>query len=470
MQQQFRQQKEYEKDLCKIIQMIYFYEEKLEKIRISLSESARFNIVFLFFKISRMKNHITKNDFRSFFAVNHQPVIEKECDFLVFNYSSNQSSFLTFDDFLKLFTPKTNQELIQRLQDQYYSYAQGTMILPQYEINQANIPFFIEDISVKLLNLELKFFRELEAQKMYFTNKYGTNILSAFQNISERGHSFDIIHKLFQRCGYTFTMDNFHFLMNRIDRDGNGLISKDEFLDEKFILPSYKFATYSTMMSTQKLNSPVQQTHQYQDYRIPTSGTFKIADNSDQKGQFSFIQRSVQREDGNQILNGYNQVPSQNNQNGVYLGTNEQQYYNQAKNQMEYESPNQQQLAQKEFIYQRMLNYQQQQQQQQQQINQEKSSSLSQKNQQQNNISTDVQGRQKHSNNTLQNAEIQSRQQNSQNVIFQDSQNLGNNPNYINDPNSPINFAINDSLDHVNQIYVNSHSQSNLAVLSQKKI
>ncbi|EAR86752.2 hypothetical protein TTHERM_00198160 (macronuclear) [Tetrahymena thermophila SB210] len=470
MQQQFRQQKEYEKDLCKIIQMIYFYEEKLEKIRISLSESARFNIVFLFFKISRMKNHITKNDLRSFFAINHQPVIEKECDFLVFNYSSDQSNFLIFDDFLKLFTPRTNKELIQRLQDQYYSYAQGTMVLPQYEINQANIPFFIEDISVKLLNLELKFFRELEAQKMYFTNKYGTNILSAFQNISERGHSFDIIHKLFQRCGYTFTMDNFHYLMNRIDRDGNGLISKDEFLDEKFILPSYKFATYSTMMSTQKLNNPFQQTYQNQDYRIPTSGTFKIADNSDQKGQFSFIQRSVQREDGNQVLNGYYQVPLQNNQNGVYIVNNQQQLYNQAKNQMEYDNQNLQQLAQKEFIQQRMLNYQQQQ--EQQQINQEKSSSLSQKNQQQlQNMTTDTQGRQqKQSNSTQQNPDMQSRQQNSQNQIFQDSQNIANHQNYVNDPNSPINFAINDSLDHVNQIYVNSHSQSNLAVLSQKKI
>ncbi|KAL4467799.1 hypothetical protein ABPG74_013134 [Tetrahymena malaccensis] len=468
MQQQFRQQKEYEKDLCKIIQMIYFYEEKLEKIRISLSESARFNIVFLFFKISRMKNHITKNDLRSFFAINHQPVIEKECDFLVFNYSADQTNFLTFDDFLKLFTPKTNKELIQRLQDQYYSYTQGTMILPQYEINQANIPFFIEDISVKLLNMELKFFRELEAQKMYFTNKYGTNILSAFQNISERGHSFDIIHKLFQRCGYTFTSDNFNYLMNRIDRDGNGLISKDEFLDEKFILPSYKFATYSTMMSTQKLHSPVQQTQQYQDYRIPTSGTFKIADSSDQKGQFSFIQRSVQREDGNQILNGYYQVPLQNNLNAVYMATNEQQIYSQAKNGIEYDNQNQQQLAQKEFVQQRMLNYQQQQQQPQQQ---EKSSSHSLKNQQQHHSMTaDMQSRQKQSNNVQQNAEIQSRQQNSQHQIFQDSQNLGNNHNYVNDPNSPINFAINDSLDHVNQIYINTHSQSNLAVLSQKKI
>ena len=35
------------------------------------------------------------------------------------------------------------------------------------------------------------------------------------------------------------------YLTNRIDRDGNGTISKNEFLDEKFILPSYNFAQYA---------------------------------------------------------------------------------------------------------------------------------------------------------------------------------------------------------------------------------
>lgn len=90
------------------------------------------------------------------------------------------------------------------------------------------------------------------------------------------------IHKLFTRNGYTFTTENFNFLMNRIDKDGNGIITKDEFLDEKFILPSYRFASYSTMMSTQKFNlfSPQRNTQTF-DNRATTPGTFRNFDSSE---------------------------------------------------------------------------------------------------------------------------------------------------------------------------------------------
>lgn len=50
-----------------------------------------------------------------------------------------------------------------------------------------------------------------------------------------------------RRNGYTFTRENYQYLMNRVDRDGNGMLSKDEFISEKFILPSYGLTQFKNI-------------------------------------------------------------------------------------------------------------------------------------------------------------------------------------------------------------------------------
>jgi len=98
---------------------------------------------------------------------------------------------------------------------------------------------------VKYFALEIKRFSELEAAKTLFTTKYGSDLLLPFKNISNKGHTFDVIARLMRKNGYAFSEEQFEYLMKRIDVNNDREISKEEFLDERFILPNYQFSVYA---------------------------------------------------------------------------------------------------------------------------------------------------------------------------------------------------------------------------------
>lgn len=206
--------------LSELLMKFMHGERDIEYSRKSLSDLYTFNPRSLFNALAKVyRTSITPRDLREFLQENGTEVSDEDVYLVVRQYSADQNGRLSYEDFLHLVLPSTN-ELISKL-------AQNRLF-PESPDEKVNFYF------QSLLSSEVKLQRELEDLKSALFKSSNFSLWKSFEflNKSGTGSITEIEVKEFLRYYSKFiTSDDYDALMRRIDLEDDLVINYNEFLE-----------------------------------------------------------------------------------------------------------------------------------------------------------------------------------------------------------------------------------------------
>ena len=197
-------------------------DSQIEEIRLSLCENKNFIPKALFDSIDLdHKNYITLNDLKIYLN-NHYLNFEEQClRRLIHNFDKDKDFSINYQEFLGLILTKSNSSLANNVSNRFFSNE-------DYKIDSS-----IEIAFIKLLELELNLVKTLSqiADEIKYSSNFTT--YEAFLAITknEKYITVDNLGEFLK--DYKIDIDSYgpFNLMCRLDADGDGKISYEEFID-----------------------------------------------------------------------------------------------------------------------------------------------------------------------------------------------------------------------------------------------
>lgn len=206
--------------LCELLMKFMHGERDIEYSRKSISDLYTFNPLSLFNALAKVyRTSITPRDLKEFLQENGTEVSDEDVYLVVRQYSADQNGRLSYDDFLHLVLPSTN-DLISKL-------AQNRLF-PETPDEKVNFYF------QSLLSSEVKLQCELEALKSALFKSSNFSLWKSFEHLNKSGSGAinEIEVKEFLRTYSKFiTSDDYDALMRRIDLEDDLVINYNEFLE-----------------------------------------------------------------------------------------------------------------------------------------------------------------------------------------------------------------------------------------------
>ena len=195
---------------------------QIEEIRYELCQNQNFIPKALFNSIDlEHKNYITLNDFRIYLN-NHHLNFEEQClRRLIHNFDKDKDFSINYQEFLGLILTKSNSSLAKNV-------SQRIIQNENYRIDSS-----IENAFIQLLQLELNLVKTLSkiADDIKYSNNFTT--YEAFLAITkdEKYITYENLGEFLR--DYKINIDSYgpYNLMCRLDADGDGKISYQEFID-----------------------------------------------------------------------------------------------------------------------------------------------------------------------------------------------------------------------------------------------
>ena len=196
-------------------------DNQIEEIRTELCQNPNFIPRLLFDSIDLdQKNYITLNDFRLYLN-NHFLPFEEQClRRLIHNFDKDKDFSIDFEEFLGLVLTKFNLSVANNISNR-------KIINENYRIESS-----IETSFIKLLKLELNLVKILSkiADHLKYSKDFTT--YEAFLAITkgEKYITSENLRAFLNDCDVNVHNNTFN-LMSRLDSDGDGKISYEEFID-----------------------------------------------------------------------------------------------------------------------------------------------------------------------------------------------------------------------------------------------
>jgi Ca2+-binding EF-hand superfamily protein len=239
---------ETENRLATLIVGIADQEREVEIVRQVLCEQPLFETYSAFQRIDRNKRgYISTRDIYKFTSENNSLLTEKQIAMIIRCYDKNHESKLSYADFLELALPKNNGKLRAQV-CQREIYKVGT---------KEKLAFDVEYTLCRLFEKEGTTLKELEKVKERLTTRFDFNGAEAFKCIDKANHKYisgSEICTFLHRAGYAPSIEGIEFLLNRLDKNRDGLLSYSEFawaftpMDEDTkIIPSYASPTRTSL-------------------------------------------------------------------------------------------------------------------------------------------------------------------------------------------------------------------------------
>ena len=195
---------------------------QIEEIRYELCQNQNFIPKALFNSIDLdHKNYITLNDFRIYLN-NHHLNFEEQClRRLIHNFDKDKDFSINYQEFLGLILTKSNSSLAKNVSERIIQNE-------NYRIDSS-----IENAFIQLLQLELNLVKTLSkiADDIKYSNNFTT--YEAFLAITkdEKYITYENLGEFLR--DYKINIDSYgpYNLMCRLDADGDGKISYQEFID-----------------------------------------------------------------------------------------------------------------------------------------------------------------------------------------------------------------------------------------------
>ena len=198
-------------------------EAQIEEIRLEICQNPLFNPVRLFNLIDiDEKNFISLNDLRIYLNKQFLPFEEQCLRRFIHNFSKDENFKINYRDFLGIILPKTNLSITNSIKNKNYSYD-----------NQENKnDYIIENSFKKLIQLELNLVKALSQITEQLKNSKDFMIYEAFIAIVkfDKYITSDNLNEFLNECNININDNDSQNIMFRLDLDGDGKISYEEFV------------------------------------------------------------------------------------------------------------------------------------------------------------------------------------------------------------------------------------------------
>ncbi len=254
-------------------------DSQIEEIRLSLCENKNFIPKALFDSIDLdHKNYITLNDLKIYLN-NHYLNFEEQClRRLIHNFDKDKDFSINYQEFLGLILTKSNSSLANNVSNRFISNE-------DYKIDSS-----IEIAFIKLLKLELNLVKTLSqiADEIKYSSNFTT--YEAFLAIT-KNEKYITVENLGEFLkDYKIDIDSYgpFNLMCRLDADGDGKISYEEFIDLFF---PYKenYSPSDTQIKKEESNNYTINDASNSNINL-NQNTFNISNNSTFQNQMNNIQ------------------------------------------------------------------------------------------------------------------------------------------------------------------------------------
>ena len=226
---------ETEKKLADLLWEILNGEKRVEEARFSLCNNPEFELLCAFKELDRIRmGSISSHDIRYFLDKNRVVCSNEEAYLIVKQYDNQSNGRLSLSEFSKLAMPNFLPA----------KYGQGATF--------SRISLDAEFLLTKLLENEVRYHRTLEALKRELIERADFNLMEAFRSLDKRNYSHidcNALYVFLKRNGYFICEMDTQHIMNRIDRDLDGILNYIEFVDA--VLP---FGPHSRNRSPTKLS------------------------------------------------------------------------------------------------------------------------------------------------------------------------------------------------------------------------
>mmetsp|Transcript_31612 Transcript_31612/g.28759 ORF Transcript_31612/g.28759 Transcript_31612/m.28759 type:complete len:573 (-) Transcript_31612:843-2561(-) len=259
-----------EQKLASLLRSIIDGEKDIELSRQSLAEQPDFEPSTAFKRIDRLSfGTLSYSAFSDFLRDNSIVSTSKDLSNLFKIYDSNADGRINYSEFLNIVLPKTSSSLRQLALDRR----------PYYVAKYEALPYETEWALARELDREINYIRKIELLKEDLVARYDFSNIEAFKLIdSERAGviDFDNFYLFMKRNGIFVSESDYLSLLRRTDRDDDGRISYEEFVESltpinpittsspvrESSLKSSRAITQSTIFNNQekvRSSSPVRQ-------------------------------------------------------------------------------------------------------------------------------------------------------------------------------------------------------------------
>ena len=232
---------EIEHKLADLLFQILSGEKRVEESRFSLSRHRDFELSCAFKELDRIgMGSISSSDLKYFLEKNRVPCSSEEAYLIIRQYDINSDGRLSIPEFRNLVIPNT---------------------LPNSGDSRGNfsrLSLDAEFLLIKVLENELKLQRCLEILRKDLVALSDFNLMEGFRCLDKRNNAHideEALYIFLRRSGFSVCEMDMQHILNRIDRDRDGIISYLEFVDS--VLPSEPHTREKSPSKNFRASSPL---------------------------------------------------------------------------------------------------------------------------------------------------------------------------------------------------------------------